>query len=197
MLSSSPRGSVDEEEGAPLLSPGPSESSVSLPLPPPEKRKKKKKPWILLCILVFLLVAIIDVGAFLAEAPKTRVYEANICLHYYQRVDPSKILPDGTVDEELCKVDEVQRKMAMIFGWQDLFDAIPGILMAMPFGAMADKYGRKWIFAGSLMGLQFNSAWILLICEYTVGDRETYGKAEKGWSADKEKKAIFEACRCN
>ena len=101
---------------------------------------------------------------YLAEAPKTRVFEANICLHYYEQHDPSKIGPDGSVDEELCKGDAIQKKMAMIFGWQELFDAVPGVLLAMPFGALADKRGRKWVFAASLMGLQFNSAWILLIC---------------------------------
>lgn len=150
------------EEDAPLLSP--IHSEASLPLPEP-RRKEKKKPWIVLCVLVFLLIAIVDVGAFLAEAPKTRVYEANICLQYYQEQDPSKIGPNGAVPEELCKEDIIQQRMAMIFGWQDLFDAIPGILLAIPFGTLADKVGRKWVFVGSLMGLQLNSAWILIICK--------------------------------
>jgi hypothetical protein len=155
----SPRGSI--EEGAHLLSPTATEASLALPeLAPP----KKKKPWVLLCVLVFLLVAIIDVGAFLAEAPKTRVYESNICLHHYEEIDPTKI-NNGVVAEELCKEDVIQERMASIFGWQELFDAIPGILLAVPFGTLADKKGRKWVFVTSLMGLQLNSAWILLICE--------------------------------
>lgn len=155
--SDSPRGSL--EEGAPLLSPTASEVQIVPSLPP-----RKKKPWLLLVALIFLLVAIVDVGAFLAEAPRTRVYEANLCLHYYQKHDPSKIRSDDTVDEKLCKEDKIQQKMAMIFGWQDMFDAIPGILLAVPFGLLADKRGRKWVFAMSLMGLQLSSAWVLFIC---------------------------------
>lgn len=112
------------------------------------------------------MIAIIDVGAYLSEPPKTRVFEANICQHYYEENDPSKIGPDGRVPENLCKIDEVQQKLAMIFGWQDTFDAIPGMLMAVPFGALADKLGRKWIFAVSLVGLQLNSIWILLVCYF-------------------------------
>lgn len=158
----SPRAS--SEEGAPLLSPSAAEAYNS-PIPPPEK--KKKKPWLLLVVLLFWLVAIIDVGAYLAEPPKTRVYEANLCLRYYEEHDPSVIQPDGTVEERLCKVDIVQQKMAMIFGWQDMFDAIPSILLAVPYGTLADKLGRKWIFAAGLLGLQLNSAWILLICMFT------------------------------
>ncbi|KAF2464293.1 MFS transporter-like protein [Lindgomyces ingoldianus] len=157
----SPRGSFEEE--APLLSPTESDFSIPSLLGSP---RKEKKPWILLCVLVFVLVAIIDVGAFLAEPPKTRVYEANICVHYYEQHDPSKIKADGTVKETLCKGNEIQDKMAMIFGWQDLWDSIPGILLAVPYGTLADKFGRKWIFALSLVGLQLNSMWILFICYF-------------------------------
>jgi MFS family permease len=125
----------------------------------------KTKPWVVMVILAFALVAIIDMGAFLSEAPRTRVYEANICLGHYRETDPSVIGKDGLIAEKLCKVDAVQQKMAMIFGWQEMFDAIPSIFLAIPFGVLADKVGRKWIFAASLVGLQLNSAWVLGICE--------------------------------
>jgi hypothetical protein len=165
--STSPRGSFEENDR--LLSPTDGEDSLSsssmLALQP-----KKRKPWILLCALLSLLVSIVDIGAFLAEAPKTRVFEANLCVRYYQEVDPSKISGNGTVPEELCKEDKIQQQMAMIFGWQDLFDAIPGILLAVPYGTLADRYGRKWIFAMSLLGLQLNCAWVLVICAYMFKD---------------------------
>ena len=153
---SSPRSS--REEGAPLISP--TVSNTSLPLVPPPS----KKPWVLLVLLAFALIAIVDVGAFLAGPPLTRVYEANLCLIYYREHDPSIIEADGTIPEKLCKVDEVQQKMAMIFGWQDMFDALPGILLAVPIGTLADRIGRKWVFTANLMGLQLSSAWILMIC---------------------------------
>lgn len=155
VVQASPRGSVEED--APFLSSIDSEALPSTPTP-------KKKPWVLLVALVFALVAIIDVGAFLAEPPRTRVYESNLCLIYYREHDPSVIGDDGNIPEKLCKVDEVQQKMAMIFGWQDMFDAIPGIILAVPFGTLADRFGRKWIFTASLMGLQFSYAWVLMIC---------------------------------
>lgn len=145
----SPRESSDEE-GLPFLGQSPA--------------PKEPKPWIAMVIMAFALVAIIDMGAFLADAPRTRVYEANICLDYYRKADPSVIGVDGTIPEKLCKIDQVQQRMAMIFGWQEMFDAIPSIFLAIPFGVLADKVGRKWIFTASLMGLQLNSAWVLGIC---------------------------------
>ncbi|KAF2732343.1 MFS transporter-like protein [Polyplosphaeria fusca] len=157
-----PRASLDNiEEGAPLLSP----DSEAFPLPIPDAAPKKHKPWLLLCVLIFFLVAIVDIGAFLAEAPKTRVYETNLCVRYYREHDPSKIV-NGHVDEELCKEDVIQERLASLFGWQELFDSIPGILLAVPLGTLADRVGRKWVFASCLMGLQLNSAWILLICYF-------------------------------
>ncbi|KAH7409861.1 hypothetical protein DE146DRAFT_604896 [Phaeosphaeria sp. MPI-PUGE-AT-0046c] len=155
----SPRGSL--EDGASLRSP--TESAFTTTGLPPTT---KKKPWVLLVVLALFLVAVIDVGAFLAEPPKTRVYEANICLSYYREHDTSAIGPDGAIPEKLCKIDAVQQKLAMIFGWQETFDAIPAVLLAVPFGTLADRVGRKWIFTASLMGLQLNSAWILLICYF-------------------------------
>ena len=169
MTVQSPRHSRDE--AATLLAhddaaPASHLPSPPSPLPSTTPDKEKKKPWVFVVGLILVLVAIIDIGYFLADAPKTRVYEANICLHYFEENDPSKIGPDGTVPEAECKIDVIQQKLAMIFGWQETFDAIPSILLAVPFGALADKWGRKWIFAVSLLGLQLNSAWVLLICYF-------------------------------
>ncbi|KAF2822842.1 MFS general substrate transporter [Ophiobolus disseminans] len=164
MASHTPRGSV--EEGAPLLSPPESTTSLDLPIRPQNQTKKQKKPWVLLVVLGIFLVAVIDVGAFLAEPPKTRIFEANICLSYYREHDASAIGADGSIPEQLCKIDAVQQKLAFILGFQDAFDALPGILLAVPFGTLADRVGRKWIFTASLFGLQLGSAWVLLICYF-------------------------------
>jgi hypothetical protein len=161
MPSATPRGS---EEGAPLLLPTESHASLELP-----RAAKKTKPWVVLVVLCLLLIAIVDMGAFLAEPPKTRIFEANICLEYYRAHDASVIDEHGNVPEKLCKIDAVQQKLAMIFGWQDTFDALPGVLLAIPFGTLADRVGRKWIFTASLFGLQLNFAWVLLVCKTFAG----------------------------
>ncbi|KAH7091603.1 hypothetical protein FB567DRAFT_490630 [Paraphoma chrysanthemicola] len=152
------RGSMDEDEEN--LSSSTSHASLALAASPPQK------PWVLLVSLALFLVAIVDMGAFLAEPPRTRIFEANLCLSYYREHDVSVIGADGSIPETLCKIDAVQQKLAMIFGWQDLFDALPGMVLAVPFGTLADRVGRKWIFTASLFGLQLSSAWTLLICYF-------------------------------
>jgi MFS family permease len=156
---------MEEEET--LLSP--TESTTSKLLLPP----KKKKPWMLLVVLIFAMITFIDVGAFLAEPPQTRIFEANLCLTYYREEDPSVILDDGSIPEKLCKVDIVQQRLASIFGWQEMFNALPGILLAVPYGALSDRIGRKWILAANLVGLELSFAWVLLICEYLQASLKT------------------------
>lgn len=148
------------EEGTLLLSP----NELTHLLPPPPA-KTTNRPWVFWVVQVLVMVTIIDVGAFLGEPPKTRIYETNLCLSYYREHDSSVIDSNGSISEKLCKIDAVQQKLAMIFGWQDTFDAIPSILLAIPFGTMADRVGRKWIFAASLLGCELSSAWVLLICK--------------------------------
>jgi MFS family permease len=169
ILSNAPRGST--EEGEALLSP--TEAYHPLPIP-------RKKPWLLLVGLIFVLVTIIDVGAYLAEAPQTRIFEANLCLTYYREHDPSVILGDGSIPEKLCKVDEVQQRLAGLFGWAEMFNAFPAILLAVPYGTLADRVGRKWVFMASLVGLQLNFAWVLLICEW-AGESST-GRTANTWT---------------
>ncbi|KAG9190423.1 hypothetical protein G6011_08511 [Alternaria panax] len=128
--------------------------------------KATKKPWVLLVVLIFIMIAFIDVGSYLAEAPLTRLYEANLCLKHYRQLGPSVIAGDGSIAEQLCKVDVVQQRLASIFGWQEMFSALPGILLAVPFGTWADKVGRKWIFIASLVGIELGFVWALLICYF-------------------------------
>ncbi|EUC43341.1 hypothetical protein COCMIDRAFT_101075 [Bipolaris oryzae ATCC 44560] len=150
----SPRDSSEEEEA--FLPP--------IDAPDALQPTTGDKPWLLLVGLIFVLVAFIDIGAYLADPPMTRIFEANLCYKYYLEQDPSVIGGDGTIPEELCKVDIVQQRLASIFGWQEMFNALPGLLLAVPFGTLADRIGRKWIFAASLVGIVLSCAWTLLIC---------------------------------
>jgi MFS family permease len=131
---------------------------------PPQKEQKER--WVYIVGLIVLLFTIIEAGIFLSDDPKTRIFEANICVHHYKQKDPSAIDSHGTVPEAECKIIAIQQKLAMIIGWQDTFDAIPGLLMAVPLGALADRRGRICIFILSLVGLQLSSAWVLMICYF-------------------------------
>ncbi|KAI9727741.1 MAG: hypothetical protein M1834_007980 [Cirrosporium novae-zelandiae] len=68
-----------------------------------------------------------DIGAFLTNTPRLRLYESNVCREYYSVHDPSYLDDHGNVLEKYCKIDAVQHDVAILFGWQALFDYIPGM----------------------------------------------------------------------
>lgn len=44
------------------------------------------------------------------------------------------------------------------------------MLLAVPFGALADRFGRKRILLVALFGMFMNDAWIRLVCKYTASN---------------------------
>lgn len=54
-------------------------------------------------------------------APLIKLFENSLCLKYYS-------FPVGGVEEELCKVREIQGPLATIRGFKSSFDTLPGML---------------------------------------------------------------------
>ena len=120
-------------------------------------------PWVYIVALCVAIAVTADIGDYLFLAPKVRLFESVACTDYYRREDPSLVGRDDSVPEYLCKVDLVQDKVAMVLGWQYFFDSIPAILLPVPYGYLADTYGRKWIVVAAIMGYLFSSMSILFI----------------------------------
>lgn len=105
---------------------------------------------------------IIDgLGFSVALAPQTRLFEDILCRQYYSRNAGDAL---GLAREDGCKISAVQDVVAQLFGWQTFFDGIPGLVLAMYFGVLADTRGRSavlfWSMAGQLLGM----SWLLMIC---------------------------------
>lgn len=120
-------------------------------------------PWIRVVILCMGIAVTANVGVYLFLAPKIRLFESIICKDYYLRAEPSLISGDGSVPEQFCKVSVVQDGLATIVGWQLFFDSIPAILLPIPYGYLADKYGRKWIAVLALLSYTLSCASVLFI----------------------------------
>jgi hypothetical protein len=140
----------------------PNQESAPKPIPTLH-RSSSTWPWKYVVILCMALAIISDIGEDLFAAPKVRLFESVICTQYYSNNDPSYLGPGGTVKEELCKIDPVQDEVAFILGWQLFFDSIPAILLPIPYGYIADKYGRKWILCFALAGYTLSWASTLFL----------------------------------
>lgn len=96
-------------DGEPLLPAALSADSQSAIAGPAKRNKHSIRSLIVLLILVHL-------SAVLYTIPLNRVIELRLCQEHYELHDPSAIGGDGSVPEELCKIDEVQRRLAWLQG---------------------------------------------------------------------------------
>ncbi|KAG4033905.1 hypothetical protein MFRU_004g04010 [Monilinia fructicola] len=94
-----------------------------------------------------------------------------MCRHYYEELlGQGGIGPSSTIDEAKCKGDEVQKGLNILTAVLETLKMLPGMLMAVPYGLLADKIGRKPVFAltisGILLSLLFEvfimSQWLML-----------------------------------
>ncbi|KAH0369008.1 MFS general substrate transporter, partial [Aureobasidium melanogenum] len=124
-------------------------------------------------IVMGVLILIIQCADQFAEAPLTRIFESIYCYQYWEREDPTKILIPrsaigpgalGGVEEQWCKVAEVQGKVAMLKGTQQFLECIPSLILSIPIGILADRWGRRPILVIGLCGFPLRIGWQLFVC---------------------------------
>jgi len=155
-------------EHSPLLSISSQEDPIiDLPARPRQWLSRRRLTQVLI-----LVVILASAGDQLQESPQTRIFESIICYRYYEVADPAKLLLDrgsvgpgaiGGVAEIHCKVNAVQEQLAMLRGYQQLLDGIPALLLVLPFGWAADRFGRKPLLSMGLLSAVFRFAWIQVV----------------------------------
>ena len=91
-----------------------------------EAEKKAQKFRNRVTFLIALLIVAVDLPAVMFNASMVRILESIYCHRYYSDFDPSKILKDGTIPEELCKVADVQTQLSSLRGWTSFWTHLPG-----------------------------------------------------------------------
>ncbi|MCJ1346999.1 hypothetical protein MMC31_005219 [Peltigera leucophlebia] len=69
-------------------------------------------------VLIFSLQFVTNLGFYLSALPLVRLFEREICQHYYGSTD--------NIAEAMCKLPASQDKLAYILELKDAFDALPG-----------------------------------------------------------------------
>ncbi|KAJ5503320.1 MFS multidrug transporter [Penicillium fimorum] len=108
-------------------------------------------------IAASLLILIIDVVASVPVAPRIVIFEEIICRNHYAAWGADLRLSD-------CKITPVQNELALLNGWRETFDMIPGLLVSVPYGALADRIGRKKVLVLALIGCLFSDIWVAIVC---------------------------------
>ncbi|TVY23472.1 Efflux pump [Lachnellula hyalina] len=115
-----------------------------------------------LSVLILYFMAIHFLLAFceiILVAPFIKLLENSLCLSYYN-------FPGNGVQDELCKIPDIQGPLATLRGWKSSFDTIPVLLVAIPFGRLGDRYGRRKILATALVGVAASLCEVFVVCAF-------------------------------
>jgi MFS family permease len=141
----------------------PSENEESPLLPPLSPSPPKKHPHVFrVLFLCVLSIFLIEIGDFMQRAPWTRILEDIVCREHFsthaRRWEPE-------IPEQDCKVAPVQARVAMLKGWDLSFSCMPAIFLAVPYGALADRVGRKSVLLLALLGVVLGNWWTMAVGE--------------------------------
>ncbi|OWT43035.1 MFS transporter [Pochonia chlamydosporia 170] len=109
-----------------------------------------------MCVLFLFIV---EVSTFIMQPPLQQVMEDRIC---------GEIFPDhelGIVSEtdSRCKDNRVQKELAMLRSWEVSAEMFVPFFVQIPYGIIADKYGRRPVLFLALFGAVIQTAWVLLV----------------------------------
>ncbi|EPS43686.1 hypothetical protein H072_2318 [Dactylellina haptotyla CBS 200.50] len=118
--------------------------------------------------LFVIIVFVFDLGNAFFQAPIVRIYEDIICRKYYDIHQPELHPAGKAIPEDQCKIPPVQQELALIRGMEPVFDAIPGLLVAIPLGMIADnpKIGRKPVIIAALLGSMCQITWVVIVARF-------------------------------
>lgn len=107
-----------------------------------------------------VLIVILDGSSFMTEAAKLRMLEVGLCREYYAANNPELVRDGGGIPEYLCKQRQIQSSLAKMRGLLAMLDAIPGLILAVPYGMLADKKGQRLVLGFCLLGLIMRDLWV-------------------------------------
>ncbi|KAL4985081.1 hypothetical protein BDW68DRAFT_189949 [Aspergillus falconensis] len=141
---------MSASETTPLLPPSPS------PSPLPIKEKNNKHVFYVCLITLF----IINGGAAMSVPPTTSILQDLLCERHYAQQG----LALTEINELDCRIEPVQSSLSMLRGVVGLLMLLPGLVLAVPYAALAERWGVKRVLLLSVAGIVLGEVWFDLVC---------------------------------
>ncbi|OJD29752.1 major facilitator superfamily transporter [Diplodia corticola] len=123
-----------------------------------QRRVNRRGLWTLLLLLAFTTM-----GTRLFSLPLNRAVELRYCRAYYERLGDPSVPPVAEIPEEMCKVKEVQQRLAWLQGVVETLIVGIDLAVTMPLGWVGDRFGRKVVLALNAVGFACLVAWVVLV----------------------------------
>ncbi|KAK8147944.1 hypothetical protein G3M48_000642 [Beauveria asiatica] len=138
------------EESAPLL------GQLTRPLQQ-SSRSPFTRPVSVVTTLVYVVYFVmLELTQSLPGNALHQVVEENLCRDMH-----------GRSDAEFCGADnDVQSALAVLFGWHGTAQLVPGLLTAIPYALLADRYGQKPFIILNAFGIALAAAGDRIICHW-------------------------------
>ncbi|KAK3495886.1 major facilitator superfamily domain-containing protein [Neurospora crassa] len=123
-------------------------------------------------LTVASLTLLFTMGVQITTAPSLAILQGIICRKYYEEgITDSLSLGKGlglrgvptNFEDDRCKVGPVQSEVAEVNAWKDVFEILPAVALAIPWGILTDRIGRKKVLLLALFGCLLNEAWVRLV----------------------------------
>ncbi|OTA66072.1 MFS general substrate transporter [Hypoxylon sp. EC38] len=113
--------------------------------------------------LFLLIVFAASAADAFKQIPMTRIFEDILCHEYYGKT-PGE---DGPIDEQLCKADAIQSKLAYLFAVLEALCAGISCLVALLWAIVADRIGRKPVYAASSVGMVLSMLLSIIVAWFS------------------------------
>ncbi|KAH6646789.1 major facilitator superfamily domain-containing protein [Truncatella angustata] len=146
------------DEQRPLLE----SSDLSGPRAPPHQHNDSTRRAFLTAVLCALIIFVYSLGSATMLTPMSKIFEDIIC-HNHARRQPQA---HHALGEDRCKAPDVQSELASLQAWSATLEYIPGLLVAVPYGTIADRFGHKLVLSLSSTGVMLQMLAQIIICAF-------------------------------
>ena len=88
------------------------------------------------------LMAVAALATAILRCARLFLIEQALCRTHYAIADPSLVRPDGSVDESLCKLDNLQADLALVSGLYEVITLLSGEMQISKTGGLLTTADR-------------------------------------------------------